>query len=62
MLGSEGSHPALKHSWPQKKDPGIPNLQALNGRGTWQRESITYLLHVGHSRRDGGRSLMQVEL
>jgi hypothetical protein len=31
------AHPALKHSWPQKKEPFIPSLWDVRGEMTWSK-------------------------
>ena len=52
---------ALKHSCPQKNEPRIPNLHKP-GLEKQKRAAIGYLLHVGHSSRDGGFPFGQAEL
>lgn len=55
---------ALKHSWEQKKEPLIPSLVGgddENLKMARAGKETTDLLQVGHSRREGGRLLMQEE-
>ena len=54
----------LKHSWEQKKEPLIPSLVGgddENLKMARAGKETTDLLQVGHSRREGGRLLMQEE-
>lgn len=44
----------------RKKNPGC--LVCKGEQITWGNRPRTYLLHVGHSKCDGGRPLIQVEL
>lgn len=50
-------HPDLKQSCPQKKEPLTPSLVEI--RTGVDNKGRAYLLHVGHSRREGGLPLGQ---
>lgn len=57
------SQSPLKHSCPQKKEPRIPSLLRVNfSADSRMQHGATYLLHVGHSSRDGGFPCGQLEL
>jgi hypothetical protein len=57
------SQSLLKHSCPQKKEPRIPSLLRVDfSADSRMQHGATYLLHVGHSSRDGGFPCGQLEL
>ena len=50
---------ALKHSWPQKKDPGIPNLSGKSEKKVSPAAKSANLWQVGHSSLEAGYPLIQ---